>query len=66
MRAPQAAKFFRQWVRLIEKYSRARAIMQAGIKRDIISAPFLSIFNHNVGSYPLLVICHSGVSWHPA
>src|SRR4030095_7882912 len=39
MTAPQAAKFFRQWVRLIEKYSRARAIMQAGIKRDIISAP---------------------------
>jgi hypothetical protein len=42
MTAPQAAKFFRQWVRLIEKYSRARAIMQAGIKRDIISAPSLS------------------------
>jgi hypothetical protein len=41
MTAPQAAKFFRQWVRLIEKYSRARAIMQAGIKRDIISAPSL-------------------------
>jgi hypothetical protein len=41
MMAPQTAKFFRQWVMLIEKYSRAGAIMQAGIKRGIISAPSL-------------------------
>jgi hypothetical protein len=40
--APQTAKFFRQWVMLIEKYSRAGALMQAGIKLDFISAPSLS------------------------
>src|SRR5712691_7008704 len=41
MMAPQAAKCFRQWVLLIEQYSRAGAIMQAGIKRDIILTPSL-------------------------
>src|SRR6266851_8978139 len=50
MMAPQAAKCFRQWVLLIAKYSRAGAIMQAGIKRDIILTPSLTtlIFKRNV------------------
>jgi len=48
MMAPQAAKCFRQWVMLIEKYSRVGAIMQARIKRDIISAPSLKEQGHSV------------------
>jgi hypothetical protein len=43
MMAPQAAKCFGQWVMLIEKYLRVGAIMQAGLKLDIISTPSLTI-----------------------
>ena len=50
--APHAATLFRQWVMLIEQYSRAGAIMQAGIKRDIISAPSLSYTWARRGQHP--------------
>src|SRR5216684_1701718 len=69
MMAPQAAKCFRQWVLLIAKYSRAGAIMQAGIKRDIILTPSLryrdaegtgdwTLFHSRLPSLPGEILTH--------
>src|SRR5712691_10977801 len=49
MIAPQAATFFELWAMLTEQCSGAGTIMQAEMKRDIISAPSLRSFTLAIG-----------------